>query len=150
MVKDIKQYIGKKLLSIIDLDTTKDIIKTELQRITDNNYSGIDNAKMLLFEGNEALIFVDFDSDGYRSGNWHLINVENVLDGGATKGIKIINSNVINIEFLNIASKDYCLITTDEYLISMGQDGTDDYYPRNFFDIEECKNYALGKMELIK
>jgi len=150
MTKDIKQYIGKKLLSIIDLDTKAEIIKKELGQITGNNYHDIDSAKMLLFEGQEALIFVDFDCDGYRSGDWNLINVENVLDKGATEGIKIINSEVINIEFKEVDKKDYVLITTRDYVISMGQDDSDSYYPSNFFNIEECKNYILGKMELIK
>ena len=150
MSKNIKEYIGKKLLSIIDLDTKTEIIKNELNQVTGNNYHDIDSAKMLLFEGQEALIFVDFDCDGYRSGDWNLINVENVLDKGATEGIKIINSEVINIEFKKVDEKDYVLITTRDYVISMGQDSSDSYYPQNFFNIEECKNYILGKMELIK
>jgi hypothetical protein len=42
------------------------------------------------------------------------------------------------------------LITTDEYIIRMGQDNSDSYYPSNFFNVEECKKFALGEGELIK
>lgn len=146
----LTKFIGMKLLSIIDLDTSQEIIKNELKQITKNDYSDIESAKILLFEDNKALIFVDYNCDGYRSGDWHLINVENVLDKGATEGIKIINSEVLNIEFKEVNGKDYVLLTTRDYVISMGQDNSDSYYPRNFFDIEECKNYVIGKMELIK
>ena len=148
---ELKKFISMKLLTVIDLDTFNEIIKKELNNITkEEDYNSIDNAKVLLFEDNKALIFVDYDCDGYRSGNWHLINVEDFLDKGATKGIKQINSEVLQIEFKNINERDYVLITTKDYIISLGQDNSDSYYPNNFFDIEECKNYVLGKMRLIK
>lgn len=148
---ELKNYVGKKLLSIIDMDTDQEIIKNELNKITKGNYHDIDEAKILLFENGEALIFVDYDCDGYRSGEWNLISVEKILDKDSTKGIKNINSKVINIEFKeNINSEDCVLITTEDYVISMGQNYSDSYYPRNFFSVEECKKYALGKMRLIK
>jgi hypothetical protein len=150
-IDKLNKYIGKKLLNVISLDTKSDLIKRELKAITNNNYSDVNSAKMLIFEEGMALVFIDFDCDGYRSGDWNLINVENVLDKGSTEGIKTINSEVVNIEFKNVNDKDYCLITTRDYLICMGQDNSDSYYPSNFFNIEECKNFALGSnVELVK
>lgn len=148
-MKDLKkEYVGKKLLNIIDLDVLDSVIKYTLQKITKNDYSGIDNAKLLLFEGNRALVFVDFDSDGYRSGDWHLIDIKKVLDKKQTTGIKIINSIVRNIEYVeDLNAIEYVLITTDEYIIKMGQDNTDSYYPSNFFDVEDCKKSILGTGE---
>lgn len=146
-----KEYVGKKLLNIIDLDLNNEAIINTLQRMTNSNYSKVDNAKILLFEEKKALIFVDFDCDGYRSGNWHLIHVEELLDKEQTKGIKIINSVVRNIEYFNKNDTETILITTDDYVISMGQSHVSDYYPSNFFNLEECKQFALtGKWEEVK
>jgi hypothetical protein len=145
-VKKLKEeYVGKMLLTIIDLNTDDSIVVETLRRITAYDYGErVDNAKLLLFENNRALVFVDFDSDGYRSGDWFLVDIKNILDRGQTTGIKHINSVVRNIEYFEISSKEYVLITTDEYVIKMGQDNVDDYYPSNFFDVEECKSFALG------
>jgi len=149
-----KEYIGKELKSIIDIDTKLPEIVAVLRKITGSTYSeGIDNAKILLFENNKALVFVDFDCDGYRSGDWFLVHIEEILDKEQTKGIKVINSVVRNIEYFENAKgipSDYSsdteciLITTDEYVIKMGQNSVSDYYPSNFFDLTECKEAALG------
>lgn len=148
-----EEYVGKKLLTVISLDTQEEYIKTSLKSITNNDYNDIDSAKLLLFENSKALVFVDFDSDGYRSGDWHIIHLEEVLDKGQTKDIKTINSTVRNIEFFKDSSLvEYgdgddtgVIITTDEYIIKMGQHNVSDYYPSNFFNVEECKQVALGK-----
>jgi hypothetical protein len=149
-----KEYIGKKLISIIDIDLKNKVVISVLKKITKDEYSdNIDNAKVLLFEDNKALVFVDFDSDGYRSGDWHLVHIKEMLDKNQTKGIKNINSIVRNIEYFNRitgipetydADTECILITTDEYVIRMGQRDTSDYYPSNFFDLQECKDVALG------
>lgn len=154
-----KDFIGKKILSIITLDTSDKYIKNELKRICENDYSEIDNAQLILIEGDEAFVFVDFDCDGYRSGQWNFIKLKNILDKGSTTEIKNINSIIRNIEYFNSEKSirssyaDGCegiLITTDEYVIKMGQDNVNDYYPSNFFDIEECKAFALGDAVLLK
>jgi hypothetical protein len=140
-----REYIGKKLLTVIDVNTSDDIICKTLRKITGYDYGeSIDNAKILLFENNRALVFVDFDSDGYRSGDWFLVDVKEMLDRGQTTGIKHINSVVRNIEYFEVDNEEYVLITTDEYVVKMGQSNVDDYYPCNFFTLEECKDYALG------
>lgn len=151
-IKELKQeYIGKKLLSIISLNTDDDYIKRTLKEMTESSYSDIENAELLLFENNKALVFVDFDCDGYRSGNWYLLHLEKILDNGLTKGIKVINSIVNNIEFFSHTDDDNegVLITTDEYLIKMGQHNVSDYYPSNFFDIDECREFVLGSGVII-
>ena len=157
-IENLKQeYIGKKLLSIIDINLDDTQVVSALRKITNNEYSdGIDNAKILLFEEGKALVFVDFDCDGYRSGDWHLIHIKEMLDKNQTKGIKSINSIVRNIEYFDNAKgipEDYSndteciLITTDEYVVRMGQNNVSDYYPSNFFDLQECKEVALGFKE---
>jgi hypothetical protein len=157
--KRLNDFIGKKILSIILLDVSEDYMKTWINKICKNDYSEIDNAHLILFEDESAIVFVDFDSDGYRSGNWNIVKLKKVLDRGNTKEIKTINSVCRNIEFFKdkpkIASSysseaSGVLITTDEYIIKMGQDNSDSYYPSNFFNVEECKTFALGEGELIK
>jgi len=154
-IENLKQeYIGKKLLSIIDINLDDAQVVFALRKITNDEYSdGIDNAKILLFEEGKALVFVDFNCDEYRSGDWHLIHVREMLDKNQTKGIKSINSIVRNIEYFENAKgipDDYSddteciLITTDEYVVMMGQNNVSDYYPINFFDLQECKDVALG------
>lgn len=154
-IKKLKEeYIGKKLLNIIDIDLNDDVVISALRKITGEtgDWGGVDSAKILLFENNKALVFVDFDCDGYRSGEWYLIHLKNLLDKNQTKGIKVINSVVKDIEYFKEGAKipaDYSsseciLITTDEYVIRMGQDNSDSYYPSNFFDLKECKKVALG------
>ena len=149
-----KEYVGKELKSIIDIDLKIPEVIATLKKITGYEYGeGIDNAKILLFENNKALVFVDFDCDGYRSGDWFLVHIKEMLDKEQTQGIKVINSVVKNIEYFQNAKgipDDYSydteciLITTDEYVIRMGQSGVSDYYPSNFFNLTECKETALG------
>ena len=150
-----EEFIGKKILSIIDIDLTDEQMKSSLKRIAENDYSTIDSAHLILFEENKALVFVDFDCDGYRSGDWNIILIKDVLDKEFTKGIKNINSILKEVTYCKNAEKKYgtedvLLLTTNEYVIRMGQDNSDSYYPSNFFDVEECKQFALGKGELLK
>lgn len=67
-----------------------------------------------------------------------------MLDKNQTTGIKHINSIVTDIrQKIDGRDRNYLMITTNEYLIKMGQDNSDSYYPRNFFDIDECIDFAL-------
>lgn len=142
-----EQFVGKRLLSVITLDTTEEYIKSSLKTLTKNHYNDVDSAQLLLFENNMALVFVDFDCDGYRSGNWNVLFLEEVLDKGQTKGIKEIDSIVKDIEYHKKEDdEDFLLVVTEKYVIRMGQNYSDSYYPCNFFNIEECKQVAiLGK-----
>ena len=151
----IKEFVGKKILSIIDLDLEDEQMKSAIKRITENDYNSIDSASLILFEEKKALVFVNFDSDGYRSGDWNILLIKDLLDKGFTKGIKKIDSILRNVEYFPEASKEYgteevLILTTDEYVIRMGQDMSDSYYPRNFFDVEECKQFALWDAKKIK
>lgn len=146
-----EEFVGKELKTIIDVNTSDSEITAVLKKVTKNSYEEVQTAKILLFEDNKALIFVDFDSDGYRSGNWELVHIKEILDRGQTEGIKVVNSVVQNIEYFedakipnNYSDSNCVLITTEEYVISMGQDHSDSYYPSNFFDLKECKESALG------
>ena len=139
------QYVGKRLLNIIDLELNESNRKI-LGNMTNNDYSSIESASLLLFDNSQGLVFVDYDCDGYRSGDWHLLTLKALLDKGQTKGIKKINSVVKDIEYFNNSNEIGVLITTEEYVIKMGQDSTDSYYPRNFFSVEECKAFALGEV----
>ena len=138
-------YVGQRLLNIIDLNLNESNRKV-LGNMTNNDYSSIESASLLLFDNNQGLLFVDYDCDGYRSGDWHLVTLKALLDKGQTKGIKKINSVVKDIEYFNNSNEVGILITTEEYVIKMGQDSTDSYYPRNFFNVEECKAFALGEV----
>ena len=153
---ETKDFIGKKLMSIIDINTDMEIKKI-MEEITGETYGdGVDDARILLFEDNTALIFIDYDCDGYRSGEWHLKQLKEMLDKSLTKGIKNINSIVKSIEFKEdvdfpdgicyTKNNDVAIITTDEYIIVMGQDNVDDYYPSNFFTVKECKDFALSEL----
>lgn len=51
---------------------------------------------------------------------------------------------IINGEW---GKNDVMLITTDEYIITFGQNNFDDYYPSNFFDIEECKKEVINNLK---
>ena len=150
-VHRLDEFIGKEIASIITLDITEDYMKNYLKEICENKYENIENAQLILFDDNSAIVFVDFDSDGYRSGDWNILKLQNVLDKGNTRELKNINSTCRNIEYFEISNeRTGVLITTDDYIIKMGQDHSDSYYPRNFFDVEECKSFALGDAELIK
>ena len=133
-----EKYVGKTLKSIISVDVNSEIID-RFKKITEGYGDGIDNIKILLFENNQYLAFVDFDCDGYRSGDWYVVDLKNWLDTGGTKDIKNINSKVRDIQYYERCSKEYLLISTEEYIIEMGQENIDDYYPHNFFNIQELK-----------
>ena len=151
-----EEYVGVSLTAIIDIDLNNGDVISALRDMTGDEYSGgVANAKILLFADGRALVFVDFDCDGYRSGDWHLLHLSKMLDKNQTKGIKFIRSVVSNIEFFEGGGipetwndDTRCIIiTTDEYVIRMGQTGVSDYYPCNFFDLLECKRVALGIKE---
>jgi hypothetical protein len=155
---ETKEFIGKKLMSIIDINTDIDVLKI-MNEITGETYNdSVEDAKILLFEDNTALIFIDYDCDGYRSGDWFLKQLKEMLDKNLTNGIKNINSIVRSIEFkedvvlpADINSdkdNDVAIITTDEYIIIMGQDNVSDYYPNNFFSVKECKDFALKQINI--
>ncbi|MGE0793671.1 MAG: hypothetical protein AB7V77_05835 [Candidatus Woesearchaeota archaeon] len=136
-----KEIIGKNLKTIITLDLDEKLIST----ITgEDEYHSISNCQLMIFD-NVDILFVDYDCDGYRSGNWFLIKLELkfFLDKGLTKGIKKINSIVRDIQSISLDGKNFILLTTDDYVVTMGQDDTDSYYPRNFFSVEETKDFAI-------
>lgn len=141
---------GKELKNIITLNINaenSDLIK-ELVKGTYED--GIDNLKMLIFE-DLTLLFVDFDCDGYRSGDWHILVLSELLDKGWTKEIKNINSIVNDIQCFETFKDEITemiMITTNDYIITMGQDCTDSYYPRNFFNIEDTKEKAIKESEI--
>ena len=104
----------------------------------------------LLEEAKRAASILGYN---YRSGDWYLVHMKEMLDNGQTKGIKNINSTVRDIEYFTdakgipneySADTECILITTDEYVVRMGQNDVSDYYPSNFFDLQECKDFALG------
>lgn len=138
-----KKLVGRKLLSIITLDPTTELTLKVRSMVGESSYETIDSLNLLVFENNVELLFTDFDCDGYRSGDWNLSILSEVLDKGNTKEIKHINSLVRDILYMEKDEKRFFLITTDEYIITMGQDGSDSYYPSNFFDIEEAKEVAI-------
>lgn len=145
-----KKIIGRKLMSIIVLEPTPYILNS-IKAITGEEYGDtIDSLQLLVFEDNIELIYSDFDSDGYRSGQWYLSILSDVLDKGATKEIKKVNSIVRDIIYLEENDKEYFMITTDEYVIMMGQDNSDSYYPRNFFSHEETKEKAISDLKNIE
>ena len=141
-----KEIIGKELKTIISLDVNSSNT-LQVRAITGYDYGDeVDSIEMMIFENDLALAFVDFDSDGYRSGDWFLVKLESLLDGGNTKDIKIINSKINDIQYFETDENDgkqMVLITTDKYVISMGQNNVSDYYPSNFFDVEEAKECAI-------
>jgi len=140
-----KQIVGKKLLSIIDLESYA------VENIANTDVSSLDSIKLLLLDNNEALLFLDYDCDGYRSGDWEIFKLEETLISENVKGIKHINSEIIDLEYLTADYEDKLLIITKEYVISMGQDNSDSYYPSNFFNIEEVKDVIIkSKVKKIK
>lgn len=133
------KYTGKKVNSILTFKVN-DKNKDNINKITKVEYSDIHSISIILFDTNETLAFIDYDCDGYRSGEWHLIDIQNLLDKGDTQGIKKINSTLRDIEYIedNVGDgTETVLITTDDYLIRMGQSDVHDYYPQNFFDIDD-------------
>jgi len=148
-----KKLTGKKLLSIIQLEATEEIIRV-VRIITKYDYGdGVDNLQLLVFEDGIELIYTDYDCDGYRSGEWFLSILNKVLDKGATKEIKHINSIVRDIIYLEQNEgdgKNFFLLTTDKYVVTFGQENVSDYYPSNFFNIEECKEKAISDRKIPK
>jgi len=153
-IKDLKEkIIGKKLLSVIQLNPVNEIDNIIRQVTGDNGDSSIEEVQLLVFEDGVELIYTDYDGDGYRSGSWYLSILNDVLDKGNTKEIKNINSivrDIIYMEDKDGDEKHYFLLTTDEYIITFGQNNVCDYYPSNFFSIEECKEKAISDRKVIK
>ena len=145
-----KELIGKKLQMVIGINTTSDNADI-IKKVTNHNYD-VDNLQLLTIENEKrSLVFVDYDCDGYRSGAWFLLTFADILDKGNTTDLKKINSIIRDIQYFEDDSdKNYILITTDEYVITMGQENVSDYYPRNFFNVEETKEYALKEIKNVK
>jgi len=149
------KFIGKKILTTLTLTTDKgqtfnDILtafKAKNVEI-DDSVDRINSVSIILFEDKSALIFVDFYEDSYRSGAWNLLSVEKILmdENIEVKGIKHINSKITDIQ----KEENKYIITTKEYIISMGQYDTDSHYPSNFFTVEECKKYILDGVKKIR
>lgn len=146
-----KKIIGKKLMTIVTLKID-DLIRDRIQKIIDNTYSDItkcysdiNTIELMIFEDNIFVAFIDMDCDGYRSGDWYIVDLKSWLDTGNTKQIKNINSVVRDTTYFEDKdAKSFLLITTDEYVIKMGQDSSDSYYPSNFFDIEKLKKAIIN------
>ena len=144
-----EKLIGKKLNTIINLNITPENSRI-VQAITGNNYDSLDALHLLIIEGELYLLFIDYDSDGYRSSDWHLAILTELLDKGNTNNIKNINSTIKDIQYIETNEDDgkhYIMLITDEYLIMMGQRNVNDYYPSNFIDIEEAKEFAVKEMQ---
>ncbi len=140
-----KLLVGKKLLTTINLKPdgiSRNVINNAIGR--NNDIHTINSVHVLLFENYRATIFVDFDSDGYRSGPWDVAYLEHFLDQGNTLGVKNINSIVLDVKYVDGHDRQYLMITTSEYVITMGQNRSDSYYPRNFFDMKACEKYAAA------
>jgi len=151
-LKELKtKIIGKELKSIITLKPTTEITNM-VKLITSNDYGeNLDSVMLLVFKDGIELLFSDFDCDGYRSGSWYLSILYDVLDKGATEEIKNINSIVRDIVYFpERDNSDFFMLTTDEYIITMGQNNVDDYYPSNFFSIEETKVVAISDRKCVK
>ena len=151
-MKEMKdKYIGTTLKLIMRVENISEHTKLfrKILGVDSDYYYGdeIESIYILFIDEKKFIAFVDFDCDGYRSGNWFVIDIANWTDTGGTTVLKKINSIIRNIEYIETESKVNLLITTDKYVIMMGQDGTDDYYPRNFFDVEETKKHALTVLE---
>ena len=143
------KIIGKKLMTIVNLKVD-DLIRDKIKKIVDTTYSDINNIELMIFEDNVFVAFVDMDCDGYRSGNWYIIDLKSWLDTGNTKEIKNVNSIVRDITYFEDKdAKSFLLITTDEYVIKMGQDYSDSYYPYNFFDVDKLKKAIRAKLKAI-
>lgn len=144
-----KKIIGKRLMTIITLEPNE-YIKNTLKAITGAYEDTLTSAQLLVFKNGIELIYSDFDCDGYRSGSWHLSILKEVLDKGATKEIKQINSIVRDIIYLETQEgegKHFFMITTDGYIIMLGQENVSDYYPSNFFSVESAKEKAISDLK---
>lgn len=152
-IKELKKKIvGRKLMNIIQLEPTQEIVNA-VKVITNSGHDDIDDLQLLVFEDNVELLYTDYDCDGYRSGDWYLSILRDVLDKGATKELKVINSTVrdlVYIEQNENDGKNFFLLSTDDYIITFGQDNVHDYYPSNFFNVEECKAKAIEDRKIPK
>ncbi len=149
-VEELKyKYIGKKLKVVMQVENINEH-SDNFKKIIGSTYEKIETIHILFFENKQYIAFVDFDCDGYRSGSWHVVDIADWTDTGDTKEIKKIDSIVTNIEYFEQNSEEFLLITTDEYLIKMGQNSIDDYYPSNFINIDEAKHHAMGELVELK
>lgn len=155
------KIVGKELKQIIYLNIDE-ILRGWLNVQLDQDYHhDVDMAQVLVFE-DRFLLFVDFDCDGYRSGDWHIKQykqfAKTFLDKGYTQEIKVINGIVKDVEFYQETTSledtpggyysndsEFLLIETNNYVIQMGQRNVSDYYPSNFFCVEDIKNLILQK-----
>jgi len=148
-IKSMKdKYLGttlKLIMRVENITEHVELFRKILGKDNEHYYGGdIESIYILFIDDKKFIAFVDFDCDGYRSGDWFVIDIANWTDSGNTTVLKKINSIIRNIEHIKTETKEYLLITTDEYVIMMGQDDIDDYYPSNFFDVDETKEHALG------
>lgn len=142
-----KEYVGKTIKLIADLK--KEGYARVKQEIIPDSYNDIDEVKVIFIKENDALIFIDQDCDGYRSGDWNLAKVELLVEAGL-ENVKPINSKILDIKKYETGSKTGLIIYTEAYVIDMGQDNSDSYYPCNYFDIGELEKGIIGKGKLIE
>lgn len=143
----IAKYTNDILISVIQVelkDETNEEILKEVKK-TFGKYENLDALTVMLFKNNKGLAFFDFDCDGYRSGDWFVSTLEKLLDNGKTTTLKMLNEEVIDISFTHDSTEEKLMIQTTNHLIVMGQNCSDSYYPINFFDIEDCRKFALGE-----
>ena len=142
----IDKYLGDILISVIQIDLKDEKNEDVLKEVREKFSSSIlDTLNILLFKKNKGLAFLDFDCDGYRSGDWFISTLEKMLDNGKTTTLKMLNEQVIDIRFTHDSTEEKLMIQTKDHLIVMGQNNSDSYYPINFFDIEDCRKFALGE-----
>ena len=142
------EYIGKTIKLIGDLksDGYKSI-KREFD--IDDEYHSFDQVKIIFFDEDDAIVFIDQDCDGYRSGAWDVGKVKLLCEAGL-ENIKPINSEILDIKKYEKGGKTGLIIYTKEYVIDMGQDNSDSYYPSNYFDVSELETGIVGKGELLE
>ncbi len=90
------EYIGKtiKLIGDLKADGYKSI-KQEFD--IDDEYHSFDQVKIIFFDEDDAIVFIDQDCDGYRSGNWDVGKVKLLCEAGL-ENIKPINSEILDIK----------------------------------------------------
>lgn len=139
----IPMYIGDTLISIIQIEINKknrDVVKD----IIGDLQGGLNTLNVMLFKNNKGLAFISLDDDGYRDGDWYLTQLKRLLDKENTTTLKILNETVKAIEY--VKNCQCLIITLENHLIKMGQDQSDSYYPINFFDVEDCRDFALDEI----
>jgi hypothetical protein len=141
-----KKCVGKKLKAIIDIkDPAKygDVFRALVPESYDH---ALDTLHILFIGKDQYVAFIDFDSDGYRSGTWAVADIAKWTDTGGTNAIKRTDSVITDMEYVETNEKVYLMVTTDEYVIMMGQDQSVSYYPRNFLSVEDAKNVAIAAL----